>query len=122
MPKYHSIPPQYCMWDCLILIIEKFMLKSWGISQIFLSGVPPFPSLVSVNRLSKMLHCPKLACQILAFPWQIFTLRPLLMQGNFGSWVILVGVYPNIFPMTSQYSMGLLSPLECDISVGSCFL
>ena len=58
LPKYHPIPPQYCMWDCLILIIEKFMLKSQGISQIFLSGDPLFPSLVFVIRLSKMLHCP----------------------------------------------------------------
>ena len=61
LPKYCPIPPQSCMWDFFIPIIEKVMLKSWGISQNFLSGVPPFPSLVSFNRLPKMLHCPILA-------------------------------------------------------------
>ena len=34
------------------------MLRSWGISQIFLSGVPPFPSPVAVNRLPKGYIAP----------------------------------------------------------------
>ena len=73
LPKYQPKPPQYCMWDCLVLIIEKFMFKSWGISQIFLSGVPPFTSVLSVSKLPKILLWPKLACQILAFPWDIWS-------------------------------------------------
>ena len=58
LPKYHAIPPQYCMWDCLVLGFEKFMLKSWGISQIFLFGVPLFLSLVPVIRLPKCHIAP----------------------------------------------------------------
>ena len=23
LPKYCPIPPQYCMWDCLVLVIEN---------------------------------------------------------------------------------------------------
>ena len=39
----------------------------------FLVWCSPFPSLVAVNRLQKKLHCPKLVCQILAFPWKIWS-------------------------------------------------
>ena len=42
LPKYHPIPPQYCVWDYLILIIETVMLKSLGKISNFPVWCSPF--------------------------------------------------------------------------------
>ena len=90
LPKYYPIPPQYCMWDCLILIIEKFMLKSQGISQIFLSGVPLFLIMFLSTDCQKCYIAPSWHVKFWPFPGKFgpkfgfHTLRPLVMQGNFG--------------------------------------
>ena len=46
------------MWDCLVLIIGKVMLKSQGISQIFQSGVPPFLVLLLSTDCQKRYIAP----------------------------------------------------------------
>ena len=74
LPIYHPIPPQYCMWDCLILIIGKFMLTSQGISQIFRAGVfPPFLVLLLSTDCQKRYIAPSWHVKTLASPWKIWS-------------------------------------------------
>ena len=84
LPKYHPIPPQYCMWDCLVLIIGKVMSKSKGISLIFWSGVPPFLVLLLLTDCQKGCTAPCWHVKFWPSPGKFgpkfgfHTLRPLL--------------------------------------------
>ena len=102
------------MWDCLVLIIEKFMLKSQGISHIFLSGVPPFLVLFLSTDCQKSYIAPKLACQIFGLPLG----RPLLMQGNFGFLGDIGWSLPKYHSHDTQYLWDYLVPLKVKFQLG----
>ena len=125
-PKYCLIPPEYCMWDCLIQKrLVKSMLRSWVISQFSGLVFPPFLVLLLSTDCQKCTFPQVGMVKILPSPrkfgpksvFHILTL--LLRQGNFwflgDSWSL-----SKYHSHDSQYSMGPIRPFKNEDSVGSC--
>ena len=68
LPNSHPKPPQYRMWDCLVMIVETFMLKSHGIHQIFLSAAPLFLVLLLSTHCQKSYIAPRWHVKLFGLP------------------------------------------------------